>query len=218
MRCLTIWPITRLSQVVSPTSSSSPTTQRQLTFSSRSNPATRCPCTCMTRSSATRPSAERSLHHRSFRSEKIQSLLSSQSLSVGHVRTGRLVEFSSLSSCSREKPSRDSENEQIRILLERQKEQILADCRAEIHKHEFQADCDRRNIQKLNGVIESQRSEINHTLAEDAQLRRDQQLLHEQYQNKNKRLTKIQNPIIKHGETCEWTTNRFVHTTRGNRH
>ena len=34
------------------------------------------------------------------------------------------------------------------------KEQILADCRAEIQKHEFQADYDRRNIQKLNGVIE----------------------------------------------------------------
>ena len=97
---------------------------RPLTFSSRSNPATRCPCTCMTRSSATRPSAERSLQHCSFRSEKIQSLLSSQSLSAGHVRTGRLVEFSSRSSCSREKPSRDSENEQIRILLERQKEQF----------------------------------------------------------------------------------------------
>ena len=56
-----------------------------------------------------------------------ESLLPSQSLSVCHVRTGRLVdEFSSLSSC-REKPSREMENETIRILLERQKEQILAD-------------------------------------------------------------------------------------------
>ena len=53
----------------------------------------------------------------------------------------------SLSSCSREKPSRDSENEQIRILLEQQKEQILADCGAESQRHEFQADSDRRNIQ-----------------------------------------------------------------------
>ena len=48
-----------------------------------------------------------------------ESLLSSQSLSVGHVSTGRPVELSSLSSCSREKPSPDSENEQIRILFER---------------------------------------------------------------------------------------------------
>ena len=79
-------------------------------------------------------------------------LLSSQSLSVSNVGTGRLVsdEFGSLVSNVRENPRRDSENEQIRILLERQKEQILADYRAEIQKqkHEFQADYDRRSIQK----------------------------------------------------------------------
>ena len=57
-----------------------------------------------------------------------ESLLSSQSLSVGHVSNGRLVsdEFGSLISNVRENPCRDSENEQIRILFERQKEQILA--------------------------------------------------------------------------------------------
>ena len=110
-----------------------------------------------------------------------ESLLSSQSLSVGHVRTVRPVtEFGSLSSSVKENPCRDSEDEPIRILLERQKEQILADCRAEIQKHEFQADYDRRSIQKLNGVTESQRDEINRTLARDEQFRRDQQLLHEQ--------------------------------------
>ena len=109
-----------------------------------------------------------------------ESLLSIQSLSVGHVRTGRLVnEFGSLISNVRENTCRDSENEQIRILLERQKEQILADCRAEIQKHKFQADYDRRSIQKLNGVMESQRGEINRALEGDEHLRRDQQLLHE---------------------------------------
>ena len=41
------------------------------------------------------------------------------------------------------------ENERIRILLERQKEQILAEVRTEIQKHEFQADSDRRSIQQL---------------------------------------------------------------------
>ena len=59
-----------------------------------------------------------------------ESLLSSQSSSVGHVRTGRPVffnEFGSLFSNVREIPRRSSESEQIRILLERQKEQILAD-------------------------------------------------------------------------------------------
>ena len=68
-----------------------------------------------------------------------EGLSSSQSSSVGH-RTGRLVadQFDSLISNVRENPSRGSENEQIRILLERQKEQILADCQAEIQKHDFQ--------------------------------------------------------------------------------
>ena len=51
-----------------------------------------------------------------------ENLLSSQSLSVGHVRTERLVnELRSQSLSVRENPCRDSENEQIRILLERQK-------------------------------------------------------------------------------------------------
>ena len=49
------------------------------------------------------------------------------------------------------------ENERIRILLERQKEQILPEIRTEIHKHEFQADSDERSIQELTGIIESPR-------------------------------------------------------------
>ena len=44
------------------------------------------------------------------------------------------------------------ENERIRILLERQKEQILDEVRTEIQKHEIQADSD-RSIQELNGII-----------------------------------------------------------------
>ena len=123
-----------------------------------------------------------------------ESLLSSQSLSVGHVRMVRLVnEFGSLSSSVRENPCRNSENEQIRILLGRQKEQILADCRVEIQKHEFQADYDRKSIQKLNGVIESQRGEIDRALEGDEQLRRDQQLFfHEQLLEQNRELREAQ--------------------------
>ena len=72
---------------------------------------------------------------------------SSQSLSVGH-RTGRPVadQFDSLISNVRESPRHGSENEQIRILVERQREQILVDCQAEIRKQEFQADYDRRSL------------------------------------------------------------------------
>ena len=110
-----------------------------------------------------------------------EGLLSSQSSSVGH-RTGRPVEaqFDSQIPNVRELPRHSSESEQTRILLERQREQILADCQAEIRKHEFQADYDRRSIQKLNEVIESQRGEIYRAHQGDEQLRRDQQLLHEQ--------------------------------------
>ena len=118
-----------------------------------------------------------------------EGLSSSQSSSVGH-RTGRPVvdQFDSLISNVRENPRRSSENEQIRILLERQREQILADCQAEIQKHEFQADYDRRSIQKLNEVIESQRGEIYRAHQGDEQLRRDQQLLHEQLLEQNRDL------------------------------
>ena len=75
----------------------------------------------------------------------------------------------------------------FRILLERQ-EQILAELRTEIQEHEFQADSDWRSIQELNGSIESQRREIDQTLAGDEQLRRDQQLLHEQLLEQNRDL------------------------------
>ena len=67
---------------------------------------------------------------------------------------------------------------QIGILLERQREQILADCQGEIRKHEFQADYDRRSIQKLNEMIESEKEEICGAHQGDERLRRDHQLLH----------------------------------------
>ena len=198
MRSLALWPITRLSQVMSPTSLTISTTQRPLKSFSRSNPATRCPRTCMARNTVTRalfsslfthereePAGRGQAYH-SFE----ESLLPSQSLSVCHVRTERPVhELSSLGSCSREKPCRDSENEQIRILFERRKEQILAEVRTEIQKHEFQADSDRRSIQELNEIIDSQRREIDHTFASDEQSRRDQQLLHEQLLEQNRDLS-----------------------------
>ena len=80
------------------------------------------------------------------------------------------------------------ENERIKILLERQKEQIIAEVRTEIHKHEFQADSGKRSIHKLNGIIESQRREIDYTLASDEQLRRHQLLLQEHLSEQNRDL------------------------------
>ena len=57
---------------MSPKSSTTTTSQRPLKSSSRSPPATAGPRTCMTGKSVSTPSAERSLHHCSLRSEKIQ--------------------------------------------------------------------------------------------------------------------------------------------------
>ena len=65
--------------------------------------------------------------------------------------------------------------------LHDKKGQILTDFRAEIHKHEFQADSDKRSIQDLSGVIESQRGEIYRAVQGDEQHRRDQQLIHGQF-------------------------------------
>ena len=78
----------------------------------------------------------------------------------------------------------NTEHAQIRTLLDRQREQILADCKAEIRRHEFQADCDRRSIQKLGETIESQQEEL-HRAQEEELHRRDQQLLHEQLLKQN---------------------------------
>ena len=78
----------------------------------------------------------------------------------------------------------NSESEQIRTLLERQREQILADCQAEIRKHELQADHDRRSIQKLNETIESQKEELHRAQANERR-RQDHQLLHEQLLKQN---------------------------------
>ena len=70
------------------------------------------------------------------------SLLPAQSFFIRTSTVRPVHELSSLSSCSRENPSRVTENEQVKILLERQKEQTVAGFRAEIQKHEFQADSD----------------------------------------------------------------------------
>ena len=57
--------------------------------------------------------------------------------------------YTNLVRVKKRKSSREMENERIRILLERQQKQILAEVRTEIQKHEFQADSDRRSIQEL---------------------------------------------------------------------
>ena len=116
-----------------------------------------------------------------------EGLSSCLSLSVSHGRTVRPVvcSFDSQVSSVQETQRHNSESEQIRILLERQREQILADCQAEIRKHEFQADYDRGSIQKLNEMTESQKEEICRAHQGDERRRQDHQLLHEQLLKQN---------------------------------
>ena len=64
---------------------------------------------------------------------------------------------------------------QIRTLLDKQKEQILAECQARINKLEFQAAYDRRSLQKLGEIVNSQQEELHLARAEEVQ-QRDQQL------------------------------------------
>ena len=101
-----------------------------------------------------------------------ESLLPSQSF---FTRTSTRPVYELISDLSQKrKSSRDLENERIRILLERQEEQIFAEVRSEIEKHELQAASDRRSIQELTGIIDSQRMEIDHTIPGCDQSRREQ--------------------------------------------
>ena len=83
---------------------------------------------------------------------------------------------------------------QIRTLLDRQKEQILAECQAEIKEQEFQANYARRSIQKLSATIESQQEELHRAQAEELE-RRDQQLLHAQLLQQNSELREAHHKV-----------------------
>ena len=110
------------------------------------------------------------VHSSSYSERNIDKTWSSQEWKSDELmddRTGRPVvcspfvsQMSSVeySKFAQETQTHSSESEQVRILLDRQREQILADFQAEIRKHEFQADYDRRSIQKLNETIESQKA------------------------------------------------------------
>ena len=95
-----------------------------------------------------------------------EGLWSCLSSSVGHDRTGRPV-VCRLVSSAQETQKHNSESQ------------------AEIRKHEFQADYDRRSIQKLNETIESQKEEICRAHQGDERRRQDHQLLHEQLLKQN---------------------------------
>ena len=192
MRSIAPWRYTILPQVMSPTSSTTSTTQRRQRKDTV--PSYLCDAELDDETIGKALSSPLFIQEREEPADRRQayhsheeSLLSAQSFFT-HTRTRTVRPVHELSSCQKRKSSREMENERIRNLLERQKEQILAVVRTEIQKHEFQADSDRRSIQELNGIIESQRREIDHIIAGDEQLRRDQLLLHEQLTEQNRDL------------------------------
>ena len=66
-------------------------------------------------------------------------------------------------------------------------------------KHEFQADYDRRSVQKLSEIIDSQQEELHCAQAEELQ-RRDQQLLHAQLLQQNWELREAHEKSLKETE------------------
>ena len=121
-----------------------------------------------------------------------------------HTSTERLVYEPS--SSQKRKSSRDLEDERIRILLERQTEQILAEVRSEIQKHELQTASDRRSTQEFTGTIDSQRMEIDHTITGCDQPRRDQLLLQEAQSAQNRALRETCVEICETWKKCRKVT------------
>ena len=100
---------------------------------------------------------------------------------------------------------------QIRTLLDRQKEQILAECQAEIKEQEFQVNYARRSIQKLSATTESQQEQLHRAQAEELE-RRDQQLLHAQLLQQNSELREAHHKS--HGRIQEVPEFHFRHYSK----
>ena len=90
-----------------------------------------------------------------------------------------LNEKTCLSVCRRRQCQQSCQEVQIRTLLDKQKEQILAECQARINRYLFQAAYDRRSLLKLGEIVDSQLEELHCARAGEVQ-KRDQQLLQEQ--------------------------------------
>ena len=198
MRSMALWSKQPLLQGMSPTWSITPTTQRLLQRSSRMDPSmqTRNRRTRSMRNSTMSFAIFTTVHSGARRINELETnlLLSWRKFKLSvlfhtnkHGETRVRTKFRFVSKRS---SSRDSENERTRILLERQKEQILATVRPKIQKHELQAESDRRSIQESTGILDS-----DHTIKGCEQSRRDQLLLQEEIseQNRDLRETCIRN-------------------------
>ena len=103
---------------------------------------------------------------------------------------------------------------QIRTLLDKQKEQILAECQARINKHEFQAAYDRRSLLKLGEIVDFQQEEIHLARADEVQ-QRDQQLLHGHFLQQNLELREAhQRSLTEMEELRKFQSSTFDTITR----
>ena len=134
------------------------------------------------------------VHSHHSQREDLSVSLSSSSVSD---RTGRPVGDRAV------RPAEQSNKEaQIRTLFDEQKEQILAECKAKINRHEFQAAYDRRSLLKLGEIVDSQQEELHCARAEEVQ-QRDQQLLQEQLLQQNLELRQAHQKSLNDMEELE---------------
>ena len=86
------------------------------------------------------------------------------------------------------KSNQELDNCQFRSILEREKEQLLAEANSEILRHEYRADLAEMNTGELKRQIDSQAVEIGHTPTGYEQSRREQALLHEELADRERAL------------------------------
>ena len=91
------------------------------------------------------------------------------------------------------------ETHRLELCWTDRKSKFSPNVRQRLRRHEFQASYDRRSIQKLGEIIESQQEELHCAQAEELQ-RRDQQLLHEQLLQQNSELREVHHKSIKEME------------------
>ena len=155
--------------------------------------ATTTRSTQMLRLTTSTPSI-RWLHHRTLRSEKqVRTCCrfitrKRESLFQGAksilASTGKPVAQMS----QKRKSNQELDNCQFSIILEGEKEQLFAEAKFEILRHEYRADLAENNLCELKRQIDSQTVKIGHTRTGYEQSRREQAPLHEELADRERTL------------------------------
>ena len=86
------------------------------------------------------------------------------------------------------KSNQELDNCQITIVLGKTREQLLAEAKSEILRHEYRADLAENNVCELKRQIDSQAVEIGHSRPRYKQSRREQAPLHEELADRERAL------------------------------